>query len=216
MSSIKKILISTSLVFLIGACSSTPEKVPKNAGFLSNYEQLKYVDMDDDSVTWKYKSNIDVSKYDSIIIEEIDFYPERPTEKQVSGKTLNDIKAFVKANVYAIFSSKLKLANKAGPKTAKLRLAITGLNVDDKELEYYEYIPVAFLLTAVKGELNDMSVKIQIEAELVDSQTGNVISAFTKKDEGKTLENDETPMTFKNLKPLLTKWLTSLDAVVNK
>jgi len=217
MSLIKKILVTTGLVFALGACSSVPEQqTPQNVGFLSDYSKLEYVDMGDDSVTWKYKSPIDTSKYDSIIIDEIDFYPTRPNDKQIPAKTLKDIKGFVGSNVYAIFSSQLKLTDDAGPNTARLKLAITGLNVDDKELEFYEYIPIAFVINAFQGELNDMSVKIQIDAELIDSQTRDVISAFTKKDAGKVLENDETPLSFKNLEPLLKKWLTSLDGVVNK
>ena len=163
-----KIISVATLSLIISACSSTSEDKPElNAGFLSNYSLLKEADRDDDSLTKIYSSaSIDKSKYDSIIIENIDYFPAQPTSAQIPKDVADKIKNNIDTNIKAAFASKYKITDTASPSTAKLRLAITGLTVDDKELAYYQYIPISFLITAVSGSLNDMSVKLKIEAEL--------------------------------------------------
>lgn len=150
-----------------------------------------------------------------MIIEAIDYYPEAPSNKQMSDAVKAEIEKFVETNMASIVGKKYQVTSQKGPNTFILRSAITGLTIDDKELSAYQYIPLAFLVTAASGGLSDMSVKIKVEAEAIDSQTGEVITSFTKLDAGETLAGEDTQLAFKHVEPLLTKWFTSLDEQVN-
>ena len=119
-------------------------------------------------------------------------------------------------NKSLVYSGKYKLTDAASPSTAKLRLAITGLTVDDKKLSYYQYIPVSFLITAATGSLNDMTVKLQIDAEFVDSATGEVIAAFTKIENGEVLKNKEEQVTFDHVSALLDRWFVSVNKIIKE
>lgn len=217
MSSIKKVALAITVAALLSACSTTNNKTEMvNAGFLSDYSQLKPVEMDDDSIVTKYRSTaIDGAKYDSIIIENIDFHPTLPQSNQIPVEVAQQIKQRINDEMHESFAKSYKLTDKPSDSTAILKVAITGLTIDDAELAAYQYIPISFLITAARGKLNDMSVKLQIDAELIDSQTGQVIAAFTKLDEGEVLENDEVQLSLKNLEPLLTRWFKSLDKALN-
>jgi hypothetical protein len=217
MSSIKKIMLALTAVTLLSACSSTSNtNETVNAGYLSDYSQLKSVDVDDDSIVTRYSSStIDKTKYDSILIETIDFYPALPQSSQISPEVAQQIKQQIDNNMRSTFAKSYVITDKPSESTAILRVAITGLTIDDKELAAYQYIPISFLITAATGQLNDMSVKLQIDAELIDSKSGQVIGAFTKLDEGEALANDETQLTLENLEPLLTRWFKSLDKALN-
>ncbi|MFD2165074.1 DUF3313 domain-containing protein [Thalassotalea euphylliae] len=215
---VKTALASISLVALLSACGSTQpeEKEVKHSGFLSDYSQMKVVDKDDDSINYVYDSTIDRSKYKKVIIESIDYYPKAPTSKQMSDKVKKEIEQFVEKNMTTIVGKKYEITDQKGPDTFVLRSAITGLTIDDKELSAYQYIPIAFLVTAASGGLSDMSVKIKIEAEALDSESGKVITSFTKLDAGETLAGEDTQLEFKHVEPLLTKWFKALDTRVNQ
>ena len=217
MKNIRKLLVGLGLITLLAACGSTPpENEVKHSGFLSDYSKMQSVDRDDESITFIYDSSVDRSKYKKVMIEPIDYYPKAPSSEQMSDAVKAEIEKFVETNMETIVGKKYQVTNQKGPDTFILRSAITGLTIDDKELSAYQYIPIAFLVTAASGGLSDMSVKIKIEAEAIDSQSGEVITSFTKLDAGETLAGEDTLLEFKHVEPLLTKWFKSLDERVNK
>ncbi len=218
MMTFKKLVTIVTIGVLVSACSSTTEpETTVNAGFLTDYSLLKSVDKDDNSITRQYKSTtLDLSKYDSVIIEPIYFHPTQPKNSQISTEVANEITTYINENITTSFKSAFTLTNEISPTTARLRVAITGLTIDDKKMSAYQYIPVAFLVTAVSGGLSDMSVKLQAELELTDSTSGKIIHAVSKIEAGEVLDNDKTQLTFAHLEPLLQRWFTTLNATIKK
>ena len=221
MTTIKKLLVTLSLATLLTACGSTDEgnenEVPTNAGYLSDYSVLKEVDMDDESITRKYKaSDFDAAKYDSIIIEEIDFYPTLKNHDHIPADVAEQIRKYISDNTKSLLGKSFKITDQAGPATAKLRLAITGLTINDSELSAYQYVPIAFLFTAASGGLSEMSVKLQIDAELLDSTSGKVLRSTTKIEEGDNLDDENADLTFKHLEPLLIRWFKTFEETMKK
>lgn len=215
---LNKFGICLSAAIIVAGCGSTePSEKVQHSGFLSDYTQLKNIETDDDSITTKYQSSkANLSQYKKVIIEPINYYPSAPTDKQIPKTVQDKIESYIEKMMLTTFDKKYEVTSKAGADTFKLRFAITGLTVDDEELSGYQYIPISFLVTAASGGLNDMSVKIKVESEAVDSQSGEVISAFTKLDSGETLDNEDAKVEFKHIEPLLKKWFKSLDKIINK
>jgi hypothetical protein len=89
-----------------------------------------------------------------------------------------------------------------------VRTAITAVRTDTEGLKAYEVIPVALVFAAVNTASGgrDELTSIFIEGEGVDSQTGEVLVQFARKDAGPELENNTEKLTLKAVQPLLDKW----------
>ena len=211
-----KTFVIFAFMLTLWGCTSTDNEI-KNTGFLSDYSKLAPVDLKDDSITTKYQSSeTSLTQYAKVFITPINYYPEAPTNKQIPQAVQDEIKAYIATHMQKTFDQKYQIVEQAGPDTFTLKVGITGLIIDDKPLAVYQYIPISFLLTAATGSLNDMTVKLRIEAEAYDSQSKEVIAAFTKLDSGETLASKDTKLTFAHLEPLLSNWFTTLDKSINK
>jgi len=202
-----------ALAFSISACSSTSNdnstEAPtnKHSGFLSDYSQLKPVDVGDDSQLTRYISKeLKARNYTKVMFDPISYYPAPKTTDTVSQEVLGEISQYFNKTLSTEIAKEIPVVNNAEEGTLRFKMAITGVKILDKELALYQYVPIAFLVNAAKGGLTDVEVHFQIEAEIVDSLTGEVMASAVKIGVGETLENDTTSLTLANLKPLIDKW----------
>jgi hypothetical protein len=77
-------------------------------------------------------------------------------------------------------------------------------------------VPIAFLVTAASGGLSEMDVKFQIETELTDSLTGEVLGAAIKQGFGEKLDDSEQALTLDNVKPLIDNWATAMKSTLTE
>jgi len=210
-------IISLSLALILGACSSTSSSnIDRSgdanySGFLTDYTQLKTVDTDDDSELRRFISKeLKAREYNKLMLDPISFYPAPQVTETVSQKALTEISSYFNNTLAKAVDTKLNLVDQPGKDTLRIKMAITGVKVVDKELEVYQYIPIAFVLNAAKGGLSDMVVNFQIEAEVVDSLTGELLGAAVKIGVGGTLKNDGTSLTLAELKPLIDNWTKTM------
>lgn len=218
MRQLNKLLVTFALsITFLGCASTDPEEEIQNSGFLSDYSQLQFVDKDDNSITRTYTSEkVAVASYKKVIIEPVVYFPALASDDQISKEVQHEIRAYIEKGFVDTLGEKYQIVDQAGADTFTLRVGITGLTIDDKELAVYQYIPISFLITAASGGLSEMTVKLQLETEGLDSQTKELLFASTKLDAGETLDDEETQLTFKHLEPLLSNWFKTLDASVNK
>lgn len=204
----------------LSGCTSTSntnesEAKTTQSGFLSSYNQLNEVKTEDDSNLLRYiKPGLKELGYDKIILDPVSFYPAPKSSDTISKNVLDKISSYANKSFSSAVSSSSTLATVAGPNTARMKVAITAVDITDKELSGMQYIPIAFLFTAASGGLNDMQAKIRIETELVDSQTGEVLAQAVKSGAGATVDNDKTTMNLEMLSPLLDKWAESLKSTI--
>lgn len=212
----KNIVLVISLMYLT-ACASTSkipstDKVTTNqSAFLSDYSKLKKVDVGDDSDLMRYISqDIKLTGYNKVILEPVSYYPAPQHTDMVSKEALSNISNYFNNTISKTAFSNIKVVNKPGINTLRIKMAITELKVEDAKLKAYQYIPIAFVINAVTGGLNDMEVKFQIEAEVVDSLTGEILALAVKSGVGERLTNDKTALTLKNLQPLIDSWALTM------
>ncbi len=214
--------ITIGLMLALSGCSSTDNSSAEAAkevqsGFLSSYDQLKKVDSSDDSDLVRYiKPGLKELGYDKVILDPVSFYPGPKSTDKVSKEVLSQISSYANKAFSDAVSASSTLATAAGPNTARMKVAITAVDITDKELSGMQYIPIAFLFTAASGGLNDMQAKLRIEAEMVDSQTGEVLMQGIKSGSGATVEDDKASMNLEMLSPLLDKWAETMKATLSE
>jgi hypothetical protein len=150
------------------------------------------------------------------MFDPISYYPAPKTTDTISQKVLGEISQYFNKTISTEVAKDMPVVNEAGEGTLRFKMAITGVKILDKELAIYQYIPIAFVLNAAKGGLTDVEVHFQIEAEIVDSLTGEVMGSAVKSGVGETLSNEETALTLENLKPLIDKWSKVMQSTIKQ
>ena len=204
---------------ILGALLSTAPAAPlfaqAGSGFLKDYSQLE-VRKDakgterrvwiSDRVNWQ--------NYQQIVIDRIEFHPKPEGTPQVTLGTLFDIRNYLDAGIPKAVAASLPVAKAPGPGVLRLRAAITAVSVD-KSLKAYQLLPIALVFTAAKRSAGTESynVKLQLEAEILDSVTGEVLARSVREAQGVEVRGDE-PVTLKTARPQLDLWLTGFQEEV--
>lgn len=193
-----------SLSLLVG-CATNGGNSKEYSGFLNDYSNLKS-DKDSSGNFRRYvNNNVDLSTYHSIIIDRVDFYPTPRATKQVSAKVLMEIANYIDQQLSKAAGNVIKVVSQPGPGVARLRFAITAVAPETRDLKAYEYVPIAFILTNIKGR--GQAATIQIEHMALDSVTGELLVTSVRQGQGAKLDSDETLLTLNDLRPLLDKWI---------
>lgn len=214
--------ITTFILICLTACTSTEKdtnQTPQTnySGFLSDYSQLKKVDLGDDSDLLRFfDRKIKEHGYENIMLDPVTFYPAPKASETISSKALTNIGAYFNNTVLNVAKESGKLVEIAGAKTIRVKMAITSIDVTDSKLSAYQYVPIAFLVTAASGGLSEMDVKFQIETELTDSLTGEVLGAAIKQGFGEKLDDSEQALTLDNVKPLIDNWATTMKSTLTE
>jgi hypothetical protein len=165
----------------------------------------------DESDLLRYiSSDLKARGYNKVILDPVSYYPAPHETDAVSKDILSKISNYFNDAFSQAAYSTVDLVTKPGENTLRIKMAITGVNIEDSKLAAYQYIPIAFLVTAASGGLSEMTVKFQVEAEVVDSLTGEVLAAAVKSGVGEKLVNDKTALTLDNLKPLIDSWAQTM------
>jgi len=170
-------LIVTVMMVSIGA---TSKKIPQS-GFLTDYSLLK--EDPDGQVKWMYfKDGAKFGAYDKIIIDHVTLFFKEDSEykgiqtDELTGLSMNLHNAFLET-----LASDYTFTDKAGPKTMRLRMAITDL-VPGKPVAgtMTTIVPFGLAASVIKKAVTGSHIgmaEISGEAELIDSQTGEILAA---------------------------------------
>jgi hypothetical protein len=187
--------VATAWILTVFVLAVSPAWAQKFSGFLENYEQLKpdpekkgvYVYLSD-------KMNKRLRSYRNMMIDPVEIQLSKDAEgvslrpddlKAIAGYCRN---AFVKA-VYDVYV----IEDEPGPLTLRLRMALTNVKPGDR----IDPEALKRALEKVQGDIKALSREIDLgeatlEAELVDSETGERIAAVV---EEVMMEKEIPPLT---------------------
>jgi len=197
-------------IAMLAVVPPTAVLAQSNSGFLRDYSQLT-VQKDvkgaerriwvNDTVRW--------SRYERILVDPIVFHPQPEGTAQVTLGTLFDIRDYLNVGIPKAAAASMPLAAAPGAGVLRLRAAITAVSVD-KSLKPYQIIPVALIFTAAKRSAGSESynVKLQLEAEILDSASNEVLARVVREAKGIEVTGDE-PVTMKTARPQLDLWLAA-------
>ncbi len=178
----------------------------ENSGFLGDYSALSETkDAAGDKVMRYISPKLTSADYQSVIIDPIQYYPAPKPTDQVTASTLTEISNYVDKGLQEKLGGKLTLASEPGPGVIRVRPAITAVSANSPGLKPYEIVPVGFLISSVKGRGKEAA--IQIEVEMVDSISGELLGASVRKGIGAKLASKDAKLSLKDVQPLLDKWI---------
>lgn len=191
------------------------------SGFLSDYSRLQ----SDDPLKkadWLYiNKDADFSRYKKIMLDEVVFIIRDDAEYKGIGagdmKELSD--AFHKSLVEALRDS-YEFTAEPGPEVMRLRIAITDV-VPNKRVAgaLSTIIPVGLALSIVKKGVTGSHIgvgKAAMEAELLDSQTGEVLGAGIDAETGKKYRIGKTMTKFGQIKLIFDDWANNFKGRLDK
>lgn len=200
-----------SSVLLVSACTSTTANQENYSGFLSDYSQLQKVKLADGVPTMRWVSpDLKAGNYRKIFIDPVIVYPAPKSSAQVHYKLILDAASYLEQAVaQQIRGAGMEVVDYPAPGALRLRAAITTIESKAEGFKAYEVIPIAAVVAGISAAsgTRDRNVEAFLEVEVTDISTGEVMARAVKKGISEnTLENDETQVQVKDLKPTLDRW----------
>jgi len=198
-------LVAISALMLTNTFATIAFAGSENSGFLADYSALSEVkDAAGDKVMRYVNPKFTSADYQAVIVDPVQYYPAPKPTEQVTASTLTEISNYVDKGLNEKLGSKVTLAPEPAAGVARVRTAITAVAANTSGLKPYELVPVGFLISSVKGRGKEAA--IQVEVEVVDSVTGELLGASVRKGVGAKLAKD-AKLALKDLQPLLDKWI---------
>ena len=182
----------------------------ENSGYLGNtYSKLEDATTPSGQKARRWLApDMTPGKYDKVLLEKTVLYPEPHGTDQVSMATLKEITAYLDEALRRELGGAIQLVTQPGPKTLRIKPAITAAAAQDQGLKPRELIPVALLFAAAKKAAGKRAKEatISVEYELRDAQTNDLVGAGMREGTGRKLENPTDRVTVADFKPVIDGW----------
>lgn len=209
------VLVASASIFLLAGPVAAESGAAKfrPSGFLGNsYSLLQDAQSPSGQAIKRWIApEVKAGAYDSIFIEPNIFYPQPKSTQQVSAQTLTDINAYFNESVKRELTGLYKFASEPGPKTLRLRTAITSVAAKDMGLKPWQLLPIAFIVT---GGKTSSDASLAVEYEVQDTDTGKVVAVGMREGVGVQLKSATAALTLVDVKPVIDAWAKDLRAFI--
>ena len=167
-------------ILALTGCAAKVAQPNQYSGFLKDYSSLKETTSASGKPELRWiDPNFNPANYDNIVYHPVTYYPVPKPTTQVGEKALQRSLIF--------------------------RGAITGVDSSKEGLQFYEVIPVAMIVAGTQAATGHrtMDTDLYFEAEVIDASTNKPVIKVVRKGEGKTLANENTPLTVDTLKQVI-------------
>jgi len=210
-----KTAVKITLIMMIGfaltVTSGWAEEKMSPSGFLSDYSKLtqddplKFVD-------WYYsKEGLNLGSYNKIMLEHVAFFlSEDSAYKGIQADEMNELAEAVHQAAIKELSADYTFTDEPGPGVMILRFAFTNLTANKPVVgTVTTIIPVGLVLSAGKKTVTGTHMGMggsSFEAELVDSQTKEVLMAAIDTKTGKKYKILKSASKWGQTKEVLEMW----------
>lgn len=189
----RQFLLIMWLGFGLSICGCMAKRAPQS-GFLSDYSMLEK----QSDVSFRYRNpNRNLSDYSKFIIEPvvIHLHEKSKAREKVSEEDLTDLKNYMHDAIVNAIQDRYEVVYRPGPGVVRVRTALT----DVKKSTWWQNIhPTSKLIGSGLGGAT-------LEAELLDSQTGEQIAALLESQLGNRLSLDGL-RTWGDAKAIMDGW----------
>jgi len=203
----KTIFAALFVTLFFTGCATKTAEVADFSGYIGDYDGLEKTtdELGHEVLRWQ-SSDLIAGAYETLMIDEIVFYPKPTPTPQISEELLIEIREYANAALLHEVSKVVPVTSQPGSDVLRMRMAITGVSTSAEGLKGYEYIPIAAIaagVTSATGARNREAFFV-VETELLDSMTGErmFIEVFKKKAK-KLLENDTQKVTLDTVRDLI-------------
>ncbi len=200
-----------SALLLLTACSSTSVKETQYSGFLSDYSQLQYSEINN---AYRWVDEDRVRDYYAIVMDEVLVHPS----DQLNTALAEQITHYLEQRFSQKLRARHRLTREANSGVLRLRTAITGVSKQVEGMQAYEIIPIAAIYKGVQAAFGERKsyIDVRLEAELIDSQSGEVIAALIERAVTDTDKRSGDMFGFTDTQPTLDDWARRLDSFVDE
>lgn len=188
---------------LVAGCTSHTTKPEQYSGFLNDYSGLAQTKSatGKEAMQWR-KAGFKMADYGDILFQPAAFYPAPQPNERVSKETLQQILDYANKTIEPAMQYRVKQAQTPGSRTLQFKGAITGVGAEDQGLKPYEVIPIALVVASAQTASGHrtQNTAMFLESELLDAESGEVQMKVVRKVMGKTVNNEQQPVTFDDLK----------------
>lgn len=196
----KVILLIFISTFFIG-CS---QKQLKENPYIKDIGNLKQSPFDKNVRYYKSK-NFQIQNYNKIHIDEVKIINNKNNNK-VKKSVLNNIASYFQVNLEKNLNNIINANKKEN--TLILKVAVTNIDVEYEDLEFYQYLPYGLAFTAIKRGVGyeKKELNIQLVLKLIDKNSSETLLLLVDNGLVKDILSHDK-ITFINTKPLLDAWI---------
>lgn len=197
------------LLPLLFGCSSNKVSSEDYSGFLNDYSHLsEQKNATDTKVMSWVDPNLNLSRYTSVYIAPVQYFPQPTPTDKISQQTLDQISTQYTQALKHEFGQVLPVVSQPAVDSLVVRAAITGVSSHTQSLHAYEVIPIALIVAGVSTAtgIRDQDTVIATEASFLDGRTSQEVAQVVRKGTGQPLENDKQAMSSGDVKGLLASW----------
>lgn len=208
------VALSAWIFLLVGPVAAKEDAVRSmQSGFLGDgYSKLKDAKAPAGQKVKRWIApEMKAGAYEFVLIEPNIFFPQPRGTEQVSEQTLKEINAYFDEAARRELTGLFKFATKPGPKTLRLKTAITAVAVKEMALESYQLVPVAFLAT---GGRTSRQAALAAEYEVQDADTGTVVAIGMREGVGVELKSATGKLKLVDVKPVIDIWAKDMRAFI--
>ncbi|MCP3942542.1 MAG: DUF3313 domain-containing protein [Desulfobacteraceae bacterium] len=162
------------------------------------------------------QGNKALKKYTKFIIEPVTIYisPDiKANTEEIDPELINKITIYFKNALVKVIKNRFEIVDKPGHDVARIRCAITGVQLKRKDLKAYNLIPISLIITAA-GEatgIRDSLTVLNMEAELLDSITGRRMAAVVQRRSQEVDVKNPEELKGQDVYPLLDFWAEKVE-----
>lgn len=176
-------VVVIGLALVLGGCSTS--KNISYSGFMEDYSDLR-PDPELDGLMVSKADEKTLMQYNKFIIEPVSFYLSSNTDlgaKDIDPEVIFKATNYLRDAVINDLYPEYPVVDKPGIDVARLRFAITAVELNRKDMGLVNYIPVGLILTGI-GEATgtrDRMLVLNMEGEIFDSVTGRELVRFVQR-----------------------------------
>jgi hypothetical protein len=190
------------------------------SGWMKNYSNLSEhrTPSGGTSLRWVNPA-LNRGKYKALIIDDIWYHPKPQTGEHVKTAVLRDIPAYLTEQLRQQLGKELTIVKQPGPGVLRLRVAVTGVKTLNRKEQKDSTNPVMLVFpdgsmsSTAKGGVQTV---VFMEAQLVDSQTNNVMAKSVRRGISKSLSGKHAQLTLADVKPTLDNWVEDASVFFQK
>lgn len=189
---------------LLAGCTSKVADTKQYSGFLQDYSKLQKTTTPSGHQVLRWIApGFKESDYRGIYIPPLVFYPPAKPNARVSQETLDQIREYTNTTLRnAVAERTTLLPTPAGKRVLVAKIAITAVTAENEGVQFYEVVPVAAVIatTMAASGHRTQDTALFLEVKLIDQDTGKPVLAVVRKGLGKTVSNENAPITMADMK----------------
>ncbi|MGF6189944.1 DUF3313 domain-containing protein [Serratia sp. 2723] len=199
---------------LLAGCSSKVAETTQYSGFLQDYSKLQKTETASGHQVLRWIApGFKESNYRGIYIAPLVFYPQAKPNARVSQQTLDQIREYASTSLRnAVAKRTTLLPTPSGSRVLVAKVAITAVSAENEGVQFYEVVPVAAVIatTMAASGHRTQDTALFMEIKLIDQDTGKTVLAVVRKGLGKTVSNENTPITLADIKKAIDDMVTDI------